>query len=137
MKQFSSTGAQLGCGADHASWLASTLAFPELSLSHYTAVASPSPDFEMIQNIIPTFTHIPPTASASWGARDCAAGPGGLVQQRFPMNRSPRQEGPPRSSNLSLTRRLLPVPPGTHSVGEGGTDPTRPCPLNHVSTRWT
>jgi len=63
MKQSSSTGALLGCGADRASWLESILAFPELSLSHYTAVASPSPDFEMIQNIIPAFAHIPPTAS--------------------------------------------------------------------------
>ena len=60
---------------------------------------------------------------------------GGLAQQRFPMSRSPRQECLPRSANLSLTRRLLPVLPGTHSGGEGGTAPTCPCPLNHVSTR--
>lgn len=61
----------------------------------------------------------------------------GLIQRRFPMSRSPRQEGPHRSANLSLTRRLLPVPPGTHSGGEGGTAPTCPCPVNHLSTHWT
>lgn len=59
MKQFSSAGALPACGADHASWLASILAFPELPLSHHTAVASPSPDFEMIQNISPAFAHDP------------------------------------------------------------------------------
>ena len=50
----------------------------------------------------------------------------GLVQRRFPMSRSPRQEGPPRSANLSLTRRLLPEPPGTHSGGEEGYRPHLP-----------